>query len=387
MGGLFISSYLKVISKKYYGFIVLDDHLVVQFLRDYGEGRLAKIDFALYPWGILIRQARRVNLLSRCAFFLSEQGLLDKVPEQPRVHFISSIKLSNANARSAKVEAREIHKVLTKVNVDFVLLKGAAYVWSGINADKGRLFTDTDILVTKDNLSDAEKALAHNGWLTSCFDIYTQKFYREWMHEIPPMTNLKRQTTIDVHHTIIPPTSRLKPKPTKFWQRADAMENMPGLFVLSPMDMIIHSATHLFHEGEFEQGLRDISDLDLLIRDTVAAQNNWNDLLNRAVELDLVKPVYYALNFTQKILHTPVSSEVIDKAMGLAEMSQFDVKVMDALYGRALVTNHVTNRIKGQGLARWLLYIRSHWLKMPVRLLVPHLCRKSWLSMTGQKDH
>ena len=366
---------------------MLDDHLVVQFLRDYGQETLHTINFMEYPWETLIRQSRRVNLLSRIAFFLRELELLDSVPEQPRIHFINSIKLSDANARSAKVEVKAIHKALSAAEVDFVLLKGAAYVWSGVDAGKGRLFTDTDILVTKETLPAAERALAHNGWFTSSLDRYTQQFYREWMHEIPPMTHLKRQTTVDVHHTIIPPTSRLKPKPTKLWQQADAMQNMPGLFVLSPIDMIIHSATHLFHEGEFDQGLRDISDLDLLIRQGVVSEDKWQELLNRSEELDLVKPVYYALNFSYKILHTPVPDEIIARARKLSKMSYVSSKMMDMLFSRALATKHETSPVKGQGFARFLLYIRSHWLKMPVHLLIPHLCRKSWLRLTGQKDH
>lgn len=366
---------------------MLDDHLVVQFLRYYGVGSLNTIDFEKYPWETLIRQSRRVNLLSRIAFFLRELELLDKVPEQPRIHFINSIKLSDANARSAKVEVKSIYKVLSAAKVDFVLLKGAAYVWSGVNAGKGRLFTDTDILVTKETLPAAEKALAYNGWFTSSLDRYTQNFYRKWMHEIPPMTHLNRQTTVDVHHTIIPPTSRLKPKPTKLWQQADAMQDMPGLFVLSPIDMIIHSATHLFHEGEFDQGLRDISDLDLLIRQGVVTEDKWQELLNRSAELDLVKPIYYALNFSHKILHTPVPDTAIARARELSNMSSVSAKVMDILFSRALATKHQTSPVRGQDFARFLLYIRSHWLKMPVHLLVPHLCRKSWLRLTGQKDH
>jgi hypothetical protein len=30
------------------------------------------------------------------------------------------------------------------------------------------------------------------------------------------------------------------------------------------------------------------------------------------------------------------------------------------------------------GMARNLLYLRGHWLRMPPRLLVPHLLRKAW---------
>jgi len=366
---------------------VLDDHLVVQFFRAYAQGALAQLDFLEYPWETLIRQARRVNLLSRLSCLLVKLDLLKQVPEKPRIHFENAIKLSNANSRSAKREVREIYKILNNAEVDFILLKGAAYIWVENSASIGRLFTDTDILVTKETLTKAERALAHNGWFTSSVDTYTQKFYREWMHELPPMMHLKRQTTIDIHHTIIPPTSRLNPKPKKFWEQADAVKMMPRLFVLSPIDMIIHSATHLFHEGEFDQGLRDISDLDLLIRESMVAENKWDMLLNRADKLDLVKPVYYALNFTYKILQTPIPYNFIIKARTVAKMSPFSAKLMDILYSKALLTDHQTNPIKGQGLARGLLYIRSHWLKMPIYLLIPHLCRKTWLRVIGQNQH
>jgi len=26
----------------------------------------------------------------------------------------------------------------------------------------------------------------------------------------------------------------------------------------------------------------------------------------------------------------------------------------------------------------WLMFVRSHWLRMPPHLLLPHLARKSW---------
>ncbi len=366
---------------------MLDNQLVVQFLRDYHANQLAHLNIAEYPWENLIRQARRVNLLSRLAIFLRETDTLSSLPKQPQQHFINAIKLSDANARSAKREVKEIYKVLNPAQVDCVLLKGAAYTVINNTASQGRLFTDTDIMVRKEEIPKAEKALAQGGWFTSSLDVYTQRFYREWMHEIPPMTHLKRQTTVDVHHTILPPTSRLKPKAQDLWQELEPVENMPGLFVFSVIDRIIHSATHLFHEGEFDQGLRDISDLDLLIRDAMREDPDCSRLLARAESLDLVIPVYYALNFTQKIIQTPVPDKVLQQAASLANMTAWDKKMMDSLYSRALLTQHSLQPIKFQGLARWFLYIRSHWLKMPVHLLVPHLCRKSWLRLIGEKEH
>jgi hypothetical protein len=366
---------------------MLEQILLIQFLRQHGQNTLCNLDFEHYNWELLIRQARRANLLSRIAVFLQTLELLEKIPEKPRLHFLNSIHLANANARSAKYEVQQIHKALHSENIDFVLLKGAAYIWANTDSAQGRLFSDTDIMVSKMDLDAAESALIKKGWFGDFFDNYKQRYYREWMHEIPPLQHLQRQTTLDVHHTIIPPTSRLKPKPKKLWEHADALENMPGLFVLSPVDMILHSATHLFHEGEFNQGLRDISDLDLLLRQFIVPNNQWESLLARAIELNLERPLYYALNYTQRILHTPIPDFYIDEAAKLGNLNALQKGLMNALFLRALAPNHSTCKVTGLGVASELLYIRSHWLRMPIHLLIPHLARKSWMQFTGKSDH
>lgn len=366
---------------------MLEQILLIQFLRDHGQNTLDRLDFATYPWELLIRQARRANLLSRIAVFLQERMLLEQVPDRPRLHFSNAIHLANANARSAKWEVKQIHRVLHQANVDFVLLKGAAYIWSDNHAAKGRLFTDTDIMVTKADLQLAESTLAHKGWFGDLFNTYNQRYYRKWMHEIPPLQHLQRQTTLDVHHTIIPPTSRLKPKPKKLWDQADALENTPGLFILSPLDMILHSATHLFHEGEFNQGLRDISDLDLLLRQFIVPNDHWSLLLKRSIELNLERPLYYALNYTRCILHTPVPESCIAESAKLGRLNVLQKRFMDMLFLRALAPNHATCKVTGAGVASWLLYIRSHWLRMPWYLLLPHLLYKGWLRLTGKSHH
>ena len=65
-------------------------------------------------------------------------------------------------------------------------------------------------------------------------------------------------------HTILPPTSRLKPDPAKLWHSARLLKE-PDLYTLCPADMILHSAAHLFHDGDLNLGIRDVVDIgDLL---------------------------------------------------------------------------------------------------------------------------
>jgi hypothetical protein len=49
--------------------------------------------------------------------------------------------------------------------------------------------------------------------------------------------------------------------------------------------------------------------------------------------------------------------------------------------------DHESCNDRWTGLARWLLFVRSHWLKMPVHLMVPHLLRKAFRRVQGKEQH
>ena len=365
----------------------MNNILLIQFLRLYGEGQLHSLNIEHYPWELLIRQSRRANLISRVAVFLQENELLNQLPPKARQHFLNALQLARANARAVKWEVYDLYKILHKNNIEFVLLKGAAYIYIENNAAKGRLFSDTDILTRHSLIEQTEKLLVHSGWFTSTLDPYTQKYYRQWMHEIPPLHHLQRHTTLDLHHSILPPTSPEKLDPQKLWDNKQAVADMPGLYTLSETDMILHSAAHLFHEGEFKQGLRDLSDLDLLIRQYITEEQAWESLLKRAIELNLERSLYYALNYCTLILKTPVPASFLQQSARAGKLNIISNYLMNTLFLRALIPRHSSYTITGAGFAEWLLYIRSHWIRMPWYLLIPHLSRKAWLQALGKKTH
>ena len=59
--------------------------------------------------------------------------------------------------------------------------------------------------------------------------------------------------------------------------------------------------------------------------------------------------------------------------------------LIDALFSRALMPDHASCDDKFTPLARWLLYIRSHYLRMPLHLLIPHLLRKAIKKRQAEK--
>jgi len=330
----------------------------------------------LAEWDLLVRQARSADLLPRLCVLLAEQDRLDVVPERPRTHLLAARMVADKHAQQVRWEITRIQRALASTGLPLLLLKGAAYLAAGLPPARGRLFTDIDLLVPKEELPTVERMLLSHGWVTTHLDAYDQHYYRQWMHELPPLRHLHRHSILDVHHTILPETARLHPDPDKLRAAARPVPGMDGVQVLAPIDMVLHSATHLFHDGELHHGLRDLVDLDDLLRHFGVDDRFWRQLVRRAEELELQRPLHYALHYTHGILGSPVPEEVM-RAAEAGSPRPVARAVMDALLCRALAPEHPTCSDRLTGTARWLLYVRSHYLRMPLHLLVPHLVRKS----------
>lgn len=349
--------------------------IILQALRQ--PDALATLSLA--DWDLLLRQARRANLLSSIRALLDERGLIDQVPPQPREHLEWSRAFSERHAQAVQREVTLIRKALKKAGVPVILLKGAAYVMAKLPLAQGRIFSDIDIMVPKGSLNAVEAALMLHGWATMDIDAYDQRYYRTWMHELPPMTNIKRSTVIDVHHAILPETAYVHPDPVKLRAAAQTLDGYDDLKIFAPVDMVLHSAVHLFHEGELHNGLRDLVDIDSLLRHFSKLPSFWSELVERAKELELTRSLFYALRYTAQILHTPVPSEAIEAAR-IGSPDRLTLALMDALFSRALMPDHPSCSDWLTGTARWMLYVRANWLRMPPLLLARHLFHKAFIS-------
>jgi hypothetical protein len=155
--------------------------------------------------------------------------------------------------------------------------------------------------------------------------------------------------------------------------------------VLQPVDMVIHSACHLFHEEELDKGLRDLTDLDALLRHFSGQPDFWSRLTERAHELDLALPLFYALRYAGRLLQTPVPASAIS-AMAASGPSRLRAAAMDAAYGRALLPLHASCSDWLTGAARRALFVRAHWLRMPPALLLRHLAHKAAATLKGEGE-
>jgi len=333
-------------------------------------------DFGLSSWELLIRQARSAGLLARVAAILEKRSLLANVPPAPAAHLIAARTLAKAQQDEVRREVVHIGEALRSLSTTVILLKGTAYLLAGLPASLGRTFSDVDVLVPKDRLAEAEAALMLAGWATTHHSEYDQRYYRRWMHQLPPLQHIHRQTVLDLHHAILPDTARLKPPSQKLIEAAEPLEGHVGFSVLSPPDMVLHSMAHLFHNEDMTRGLRDLSDLDLLMRRFGERRDFWGRLVERSRELDLERPLFYGLRQAHAVLGTPVPISTLE-ASSSAAPPRLLRSVMDRLWSDALRAPHPSSRGPLIRMTLFALYVRAHWLRMPPVMLARHLAVKA----------
>ena len=335
---------------------------------------VAMAAFDADAWDLVVRQAASAGLLGRLGALARGAGVEARLPLAVRRRLQAALTIAEQQQRAVRWELTQLSQTLAGLEGPVLLLKGAAYASAGLAPGQGRLFSDIDLMVPKAQIDEAEAALMLDGWATGHRNEYDQRYYRQWMHELPPMTHIRRKTVLDVHHSILPETARIRTQPALIIAHAKPLSEFPRFSVPDPVDLILHSATHLFHEGEWQHGLRDLADLHALLTQFGGRAGFWGELLERADDLNLGRPLFYGLRYTARLLRTSIPHDVLMRCP--RRPSKPAAVAMDALFLPAFATAHASCRHALSGFAEFALFVRSHWLRMPLRLLVPHLWHK-----------
>jgi Uncharacterised nucleotidyltransferase len=309
-------------------------------------------------WQALLAIAQAERLLGSLAHRLD--GM--KVPHSAQ-RVLDGARLSAETGRTQALwEAEMARRALVPIGVPVILLKGTAFAASGLSAAQGRQIGDLDILVPRAQIDAVEKALLGAGWEWVKPDPYDDAYYREHMHELPPLIHRERDRMIDVHHTILPLTARVTPDANALIADSVALEN--GLRTLAPPDMVIHAVAHLFADGDLAGGMRNLWDIDRLIRDHSDAPDYWKALHKHAQRDGLTPYVSRALRLSHHLYGTPVDPWLA-----------WEGRKGDVFYlGRILARNGWGQETRK--LLRFAFYIRSHWIRMPPLMLARHLWTK-----------
>ena len=317
----------------------------------------------------LVDAATAARLLGWLMEHCRARHLSAAAPAWLRDRLLSAEATAAGYERAIRWEIDRLTRAFHGTAQQWVLLKGAAYVAAGLPPGLGRRVADIDVLVPRDDLQRVEGILSEHGWEFPPIDPYDNRYYRDWMHELPPMVHRERKSIVDVHHAILPRTSRLTPASERLLERSIPAGRAR---VLCPSHMVLHAAAHLFHDGEVAGAIRDLVDLDQLLRCFGCDETFWDDLVSEAQALGLTRPAYYALRYSQCWLGTPIAARVTSAAAAWAPPVPIRA-IMDRLVTRSLAAGSSTRN----PFSVFLLYVRAHWLRMPPVRLAIHLTRKA----------
>ena len=346
------------------------DALLLHSMRD----PASVVRLSLTALDAVLHAARQHTVLGRLGHDLAALGVLAELPPAARQVLANAHIRARANAIALRFEVDRARRALAPLGTKVVLLKGAAYQHAGMALARGRLSVDLDILVPAGDIGRAERRLIDSGWQPGVIDRYDQHYYRDWMHEIPPLLHPERKIELDVHHTIFPPISGIRIDAATLL--AEAVPLADGLFMLAPADMVLHAATHMFHENPAGR-LRDLLDLHDLLTQFAATPGFWDSLLERARRHGLGRPLHYALRYTTRMLGTAVPDAVVQRAAAAFAPDGVRGRLMDWLMRVSLVGHIPGQQDRGFALASSLLFVRYHWIKMPPGVLGGHFLTKT----------
>ncbi len=320
---------------------------------------VAALSLDATDWPALLSIARLERLEGSLAYRLA--GL----PLPPSVgQCLGTIRTAAAVAQQQALwEVEMARRALALVGLSPILLKGSAFAFAGLPPAPGRHVGDLDILLPRDQLALAERALLDAGYDWVKDDPYTQAYYRNWMHELPPLAHRERGSMIDVHHSILPLTARRTPDAGALVR--DSIAIADGVRILAPADMVVHAAAHLLADGDLSGGLRNLWDIDRLLRLFGTDRDFWPLLRERATLHQLREPVALALRLTNRLFATPVEPRLAGHD-----------RMRDTAFMRCLLARDGWGR-PIRPFTRLGFYVRSHWMRMPPLLLARHLWTKA----------
>ena len=327
---------------------------------------------SLEDWEKVIRVFRQEGLLARLAFQLDDAGKLEELPDYAKKHLMNAQKVADRQTSSVHFETREIAGSLSGKDTKLYILKGAAYCLANTSFAKGRIFSDIDLLVSKDEIQEIESILKLHGWLSEALSKYDEAYFREWAHEVPPMKHAGRGTVIDLHHNLYLPISGRAPEIELFLR--DAYE-LNGFYILRPAAMTLHSIIHLMLNDDLSHGYRDLNDLHLMFTE-FNHPDYWQDLFELAKNSGFVDELYLAFRYSRHFFDTKIDTSIRVQFDALQTRGRISQSILDRLFISAFSPKHILVKGKLAVLAELLVITRAHFKKMPLKVLSYHTAHK-----------
>lgn len=324
-------------------------------------------------WDRVLRMARCARLHGVLAY------RLERVDPRRLPHVVlAQLESARAEARHARqmliYELAQVQAALAGMDVDVVLLKGAAYLAQNLECSRGRLPSDLDIMVRRAHLEQVEQRLLDAGWQGTELSEYDRAYYRRWAHQVPPLRAAGHAMEVDLHHAILPPLGRIRIPVEELW-KASRPVGGGRVRVLAPEDQVLHAVVHLFVDSDCTNRLRDLLDIGALLTQFARDDPSFvTRLIDRAIKLGAARPLEHAGVFLAQWLGLRLLAPLPTSATARAALS---------LMARRLAPpdpDAMPARFDGP---HSMLLARSLWLRLPPHLALLHAGNKAARRVAG----
>ncbi|WP_435199600.1 nucleotidyltransferase domain-containing protein [Qipengyuania sp. 902] len=169
------------------------------------------------------------------------------IPNSIRRGWAGSFRTSTLAALAKRAELARIARDLAEADIPMVALKGAWLAWTAYPEPGMRPLRDLDILVPQDRALEARTRLLALGY-EQCEE--TALPLEEWTARFKHLPALASREghVVEIHTRLWDDDGRMPSHPIGLLERRVESAAMPGLFVLSPIDNVMHLAVHAaFH--------------------------------------------------------------------------------------------------------------------------------------------
>jgi hypothetical protein len=235
------------------------------------------VDWSAVPWGWLLGRARGHKLHPLLVARLDRHDLTRHVPQRQQLQLAEIRDEARRKSAAAAATLRQIAEVCARQGIPLALLKGSYLAEHVYGEATHRVFSDVDILVPRERVTETERALETLGYaLRAPYEVERSLGARagggereeirrvlfERYHHLPlALPRDDPRLPVDAHWLLAKP-QRLQLDPAELWPRlVPATVCGVRTQVLDPEAMLVHLALHAAEQSPLDFKLLHLCDV------------------------------------------------------------------------------------------------------------------------------
>jgi len=265
-------------------------------------------NFSDSEWLQIFNQAKGYGVTSLLYWQLNRFALINSIPE----HIFQSIHQDYLKVASHNLlffhELGKILEAFSHSGIPAIVLKGAYLSQQVYENIAVRTMGDLDLLVKIHDMEKTTHILQDLGF-SPAWRFKIDQAIQKHLH-IPPFYN-PNGGVVEIHWSIVTPTSRAKVDLDGLWERAEPL-SLKGVeaLSLSNEDLLLHLCLH-FCQHEFRLSIKHLYDIALAL--DIHKDLDWKQFKLRSIEWGINKCTYLTMRLANQILNAPIPHAILNE--------------------------------------------------------------------------